>query len=121
MKESKEFSKAETKLHKKLLQCEIIIGWMAIVPAFILIMVAGLIEMPDFARFILIAIALIMIIVGACFALKIEVETGHYKCGDCGHEYVPKYSKALMAMHCGRTRYMKCPKCGKKTWQKKAI
>ena len=121
MIESKEFSKAETKLHKKLLMYEIVVGWMAIVPALALIVVAGLIEMPVFARIILIAIAIVIMLVGCHFALKIEVETGHYKCKACGYEYTPKYSKALFAPHIGRTRYMKCPKCVKKSWQKKAI
>ena len=121
MEKSKEFSKTETELHKKLLKCEMIIGWMAMVPAFVLIIVAGLIEMPDFARIILLSVAIVIILVGALLALKIEVETGHYKCENCKHEYVPKYSKALFAPHVGRIRHMACPKCGKKSWQRKAI
>lgn len=55
-----------------------------------------------------------------CFyALKLEVSVGAYRCKSCGHEIVPTYSEALRAMHCGTTRYLKCPKCGKRTWCKK--
>ena len=27
----------------------------------------------------------------------------------------------FLAMHMNRTRYMKCPECGKKSWDKKVI
>ena len=57
-----------------------------------------------------------------CFyALKLEVSVGAYKCKNCGHEIVPTYKEAMMAMHMGTTRYLKCPKCHKKAWQKKVI
>jgi transcriptional regulator with XRE-family HTH domain/DNA-directed RNA polymerase subunit RPC12/RpoP len=55
-----------------------------------------------------------------CFyALKLEVSVGAYKCKNCGHEIVPTYMQALNAMHKGTTRYLKCPKCQKRTWCKK--
>ena len=57
-----------------------------------------------------------------CFyALKLEVSIGHYKCKKCGEEIIPTYSEALWAMHSGTTRYLKCPKCNKRTWCKKEI
>ena len=57
-----------------------------------------------------------------CFyALKMEISVGAYKCKNCGHEIVPTYLQALSAMHMGTTRYLKCPKCKKRTWCKKVI
>lgn len=57
-----------------------------------------------------------------CFyALKLEVSVGAYKCKNCGCEIVPTYSEALNAMHMGFTRYLKCPKCNKRTWCKKVL
>lgn len=57
-----------------------------------------------------------------CFyAVKLEVSVGAYKCKNCGHEIVPTYTQALNAMHMGTTRYLKCPKCNKRTWCKKVI
>ena len=57
-----------------------------------------------------------------CFyALKLEVSVGVYKCKNCGHEIVPTYMQALNTMHMGTTRYLKCPKCNKRTWCKKVI
>ena len=67
-------------------------------------------------------IGIIIIFLIPCFyALKLEVSVGAYKCKNCGHEIVPTYSEALNAMHMGTTRYLKCPKCSKRTWCKKVI
>jgi len=71
----------------------------------------------------------LIIILGICvlflipcfYALKLEVSVGAYKCKNCGYEIVPTYSEALWAMHRGTTRYLKCPKCNKRTWCKKII
>ena len=46
---------------------------------------------------------------------------GYYECKHCKHRYVPTYKAVNMAMHMGRTRYMRCPQCGKKSWQKKVL
>ena len=63
-----------------------------------------------------------VLFIPACFyALKLEVSVGAYKCKHCAHEMVPTYKQALNAPHFGTTRYMKCPKCGKKSWQKKVL
>ena len=71
----------------------------------------------------LVAIILICIVfLMPCFyALKLEISVGAYKCKHCGNEIVPTYKEALIAQHKGVTRYLKCPKCGKKTWCKKVI
>ena len=67
-------------------------------------------------------LALCAIFLIPCFyALKLEVSVGAYKCQNCGHEIVPTYAQALNAMHRGTTRYLKCPKCNKRTWCKKVI
>lgn len=71
----------------------------------------------------------VVLILGICvifllpcfYALKLEVSVGYYKCKNCGHEIIPTYAEALGAMHMGFTRYLKCPKCNKRTWCKKVI
>lgn len=63
----------------------------------------------------------ILFLVPCFYALKLEVSVGAYKCKNCAHEIVPTYSEALWAMHRGTTRYLKCPKCNKRTWCKKII
>lgn len=63
----------------------------------------------------------VLFLVPCFYALKLEVSVGYYKCKNCGHQIVPTYTQALNAMHMGTTRYLKCPKCGKRTWCKKVI
>ena len=63
----------------------------------------------------------VVFLIPCLYALKLEVSVGAYKCKNCGHEIVPTYSQALMAMHRGTTRYLKCPKCNKRTWCKKVL
>lgn len=71
----------------------------------------------------LVAIFVICVIflIPCFYALRLEVSVGAYKCKNCGYEIVPTYSEALWAMHRGTTRYLKCPKCNKRTWCKKVL
>ncbi|MBQ8689390.1 MAG: helix-turn-helix transcriptional regulator [Clostridia bacterium] len=63
----------------------------------------------------------IVFLIPCFYALKLEISVGAYKCKNCGHEIVPTYAQALNAMHMGTTRYLKCPKCQKRTWCKKVL
>ena len=63
----------------------------------------------------------VLFLIPCFYALKLEVSVGAYKCKNCGHEIVPTYTQALNAMHMGTTRYLKCPKCNKRTWCKKVL
>ena len=63
----------------------------------------------------------VLFMVPCFYALKLEVSVGAYKCKSCGHEIVPTYTQALNAMHRGTTRFLKCPKCQKRTWCKKVF
>ena len=63
----------------------------------------------------------IVFLIPCFYALKLEISVGAYKCKNCGHEIVPTYMEALWAMHRGTTRYLKCPKCNKRSWCKKVI
>ena len=63
----------------------------------------------------------IVFLIPCFYALNLEISVGAYKCKNCGHEIVPTYLEALNAMHMGTTRYLKCPKCNKRTWCKKVL
>ena len=60
-------------------------------------------------------------LVGVGFALWIEQTAGYYACKCCGHRHVPTYKAVFLAAHMGRTRHLRCPKCGQRSWQKKVI
>ncbi|MBR3132664.1 MAG: helix-turn-helix transcriptional regulator [Clostridia bacterium] len=106
---------------KRLLTMEIVIGVLAGLVLFILIFVASFVEMADWLRILLIIIGLIPFMIGILFAIRIEQTAGYYECQKCHHKYIPTYSSVLWSMHINRTRYMKCPKCNQKSWQKKVI
>ena len=105
----------------RLLKMEIVIGVLAGLILFILIFVASFVEMADWLRILLIITGLIPFMIGILFAIRIEQTAGYYECQKCHHKYIPTYSSVLWSMHMNRTRYMKCPKCNQKSWQKKVI
>lgn len=77
---------------------------------------------PEGPLLLVAVIILCIIFLIPCFyALKLEISVGVYKCKNCGHEIIPTYTQALNAMHMGTTRYLKCPKCNKRTWCKKVL
>ncbi len=110
---------------KRLLSLEIVIGVLSTVFLFALIGLSAYLMTLDPTKpwlgVLLIVCGFIQFIVCMGFALKIEQVAGYYECALCGHRYVPTYRSVNLAMHMGRTRYMKCPNCGKKSWQKKQI
>jgi len=83
--------------------------------------VAAFVTMPDWLRIVLISGAFVVCLTGIFYALRLEQIAGYYECTNCRHRYVPSYKSVVFAMHINRTRYMKCPECGKWTWQKKVL
>lgn len=111
----------QEKNNKFLLIVESVLGYMASITFIILIFVASNVNLPTWLRIVLIVVGLIHFIIGVNVCLKIEKDAGFYECGHCHHKYIPTYKQVLFAMHLGRTRYMKCPNCNKKSWSKKTI
>ena len=116
-----EMTKQKEAADKRLLTLEIFIGVTVSVVFVALVMLAGYAQMADWLRIVLIALGLIPFCCGAFYALRIEQVAGYYQCAKCGHRHVPTYRSVLWAMHFGRTRYMKCPECGERSWQKKVL
>ena len=106
---------------KRLLTMEIVIGVLISVVFFVLIIIAAFGEMEDWLRVALIITGFIPFMIMVPFAIRIEQIAGYYECQKCHHKYIPTYSSVLWAMHMNRTRYMKCPKCNQRSWQKKVI
>ena len=113
--------KQKEEADKRLLSLEIFIGVMVSLILFALVFVASFVEMADWLRVVLIVIGFIPFAIGIAYAIRIEQTAGYYECAKCGHRYVPTYKSVLMAAHVNRTRHMRCPECGKKSWQKKVI
>ena len=119
-----EMVKQKEQADKRLLKMEIVIGVVSLL--FMLAMIAvGIAFMkmgqPSWIFFVLFGVGLAQFLVAMSFAIRIEQVAGYYECRKCGHRYVPKYGSVYLAMHVNRTRFMKCPDCGKWSWQKKVI
>ncbi len=116
-----EMAKQKEQADKNLLALEILIGVLSVIILLGFTFAASFFDMLDWARICLIIAGVVPCLVGLFFALKIEQTAGYYECAECGHRYVPTFGRVLWAPHMGRTRYMKCPKCGKTTWNKKVL
>ena len=116
-----EMIKEKEKSDKQLLMVEIVMGFVSIGIMLGLCIFAAYAPMEEWLRIVLIIIGFIPVLVLTPFMLRIEQTAGYYECKKCGNRYVPKYGQVFMSMHRGRTRYMKCPKCNEKSWQKKVI
>ena len=119
-----EMVREKEKADRRLLRIEIVVGLTS--TAFLFTMVglaAWIMTLQDKAWIAILMIGggFVQFIAAMAFALRIEQAAGYYECGKCGHRYVPSYGSVVKAMHMNRTRYMKCPVCGKRSWQKKVI
>ena len=113
-------SKKEEMQNKKMMMYEWVIGGLATVTFLVLMFTLFFIQ-NIIIKIILFIFAFLVLIIGVSFALKIETETGYYECRVCHNKYIPKYLQVFFAMHYGTTRYLKCPKCHKRSWNKKVM
>ena len=116
-----EVVKEKQECDRRLLTLEYIIGIFSVIILLVPCILAAYLSIENWIRIVMIATAFPIAFVGFFFALRIEQVAGYYECAKCHHRYVPTFRAMNTSMHMGRTRYMKCPKCGKKSWQKKKI
>ena len=116
-----EMAKEIERKNKTVWSSMIVIMVVSMIALFSGILIAAFL-IPEGVWQLVIIIAICVVFLIPCFyALKLEVSVGAYKCKNCGYEIVPTYKEAMMAMHKGFTRYLKCPQCNKRTWCKKII
>ena len=116
-----EMVKQKEESDKRILNLEIVLGLLLAIFFFAIIIIAITLDVADWIRLAIIIPDVILFFTACFFMLGIEQKAGYYECAKCHHKYVPTYSNVFWAMHVGRTRYMKCPKCNEKSWQKKVV
>lgn len=114
------------KYAKRLLRSEAYIVVVGVVASLAMIIAGTIIALKngenDPLAVILIVSGCVIVVAAALIGLGIEVKTGYYECAECGHIYKPSsLLKTAFAIHMNTTRYMKCPKFGKRCWQKKVL
>ena len=113
--------KQKEEADKRLLKLEIVLGIIDILPLIAAAVIVSIVPMEEWKGGLLVGLSLLPLLIAIPFTIKIEQKAGYYACGKCGHKYVPKYSSVFFSMHISRTRYMRCEKCGKRSWQKKVL
>ena len=116
-----EMVKQKEEADKRLLSLEIWMGVLCVSVMLALCIIAAYAQMEEWLRIVLIVIGFLPVLLATPFMIKIEQIAGYYQCANCGHRYIPKYKSVFMSMHMGRTRYMKCPKCHQRSWNKKVL
>ena len=116
-----EMIKQKEESDKRLLRIEIVMGICCILPLVASVIIVQTVPMDEWLGAVIVLAGIIPLLIATPFALKIEQKAGYYECQKCGHRHVPQYSSVLWAMHINRTRYMRCPECGKASWQKKVL
>ena len=116
-----EMAKQEENKNKKLMTCM----WVIVITSGlfyigILALACTLLE-EGITLGIVILCSTLLLVSALFYGLKLEVEAGYYECKNCHYKYVPNYSSVLWAPHMSTTRYLKCPKCEKRSWSKKVM
>ena len=100
---------------------EIVVGIASLLPLIPATIIANMLTVEEWIKGMIVLASIVPFLIIMPFLLRIEQTAGYYVCKNCGHRHVPAYKNVFWAMHMGRTRYMKCPKCNKWSWQKKVI
>ncbi len=116
-----ELVKEKQEADKRLLKLEVVIGVLSMIILLSACIVAAFVNLEEWVRVLIVLAGFVPCMFGLAYAMKLEQIAGYYECAVCHHKYVPELKAMYMAPHMGRTRKMRCPKCNKKSWQKKVI
>ena len=119
-----ELQNAKQESDKRLLFSEIVLGGVSTI-LFIIILFACSYAIEQLnivvAPVIFLSVSAVFYLIALIYCFHIERVAGYYKCSHCQHKYMPTFKQIFFSMHMGRTRYFKCPHCGKKSWNKKVL
>ncbi len=116
-----EMVKQKEESDRRLLRMEIVTGICCLLPLFASSIIVSEVPMAEWLSAVIVLASLLPLLIATPFMIKIEQKAGYYECQKCGHKHIPRYGSVFFAMHVNRTRYMRCPKCNKFSWQKKVL
>lgn len=116
-----ELIRQKERADRRLLTMELVTGVVCLIPLAAAVVVGLTVPMKEWIAAVLVLAGLLPALVATPFMLRIEQTAGFYACKNCGHRHVPAYKSVFFAVHVNRTRYLRCPQCGKRTWQKKVL
>ena len=111
----------EKKESKKKLALAVVIALVTLAAGFTFVCLAGLLAMEQWLKIVLIVAGLLIIVTGCVIACILDREAGAYECKHCGERFVPTMKAYMLAPHIWESRWLKCPKCGKRSYCKKRL
>ena len=115
---------SKEKADKLLLNIEVII-FVIIISSFFMILFLSAYIMSELQIYLVPALLIlfdfVLFILGTLTCIYIEKKAGYYECKKCHNKYEPTFSQSLLALHLGRTKYLRCPQCNQKSWNKKVL
>ena len=106
---------------KRLLRMEMVEIGLGFVFLTVLILLACLLGMELWLRIFLFALGFFVFLIAVSVGVRIEQVTGYYECGHCHYRYTPSFHRVLFSAYNGKARYLKCPRCKRRSWSKKVI
>lgn len=114
-------AKQKEEADKRLLNVEIVLGVIASITLVAAVLLGSLLPIDTWLRCVLIVGAAVLFLVSMVACIRIEQKAGYYECPHCHEKHVPSFAQSLLSMHLGRTKYLRCPHCGRKGWCKKVL
>ncbi len=94
---------------------------LTVLSALAIVLIASFINIDIWLRLVMIGIALICVGNNIAVILIVAVSTEVFECANCKETFVPTLKEYIMSAHTLKRRYLKCPRCGKKSWNKSKV
>lgn len=75
-------------------------------------------DIGNFMKTVLIAIGCIVFGIALVIAIILDRGAGDFECSKCQYNFMPKIKDYILGMHFPTRRYLKCPKCGERSYCK---
>ena len=111
----------EREKNKKKVVLAVVSAVVTVVATLTIILMAGLLQMEQWQRGMLIGIGLAVLLGGLIVAAALEWDAGTFECKHCKARFEPTMGAYIMGMHTLTTRHLRCPECGKKSWCKRRL
>ena len=105
--------KKEREENKKKIMIEVLIGIPCIVSMLSLFIVAGLLNIEDYQRIIILVIGFICVCCSVIGLSILDRNIGYYECKHCKERFIPTFGCYINGMHGITWRRLRCPSCGK--------
>ena len=116
-----ELAQQEEMKNKKIITTMWVLLFTTIISYIVIVLISIKAFEEGFTLGTIIVVSTFICVAVAFYALKLEVDAGYYECKKCHHRHIPSFFTVMWAPHMMTTRYLKCPKCGKKSWSKKVM